>query len=82
MLTRIIPALRGLIMRCKACNKRMNDLETTRKYENTGEYVDLCTTCLKLSEYTGIVVERKDLEYMITEIDADPYLCKEDYTDD
>lgn len=32
-------------MRCVACDKILNDVETTRKSLITGEYYDLCNHC-------------------------------------
>lgn len=32
-------------MRCKACNCRLTEQESTRKMVNTGEYPDLCNHC-------------------------------------
>ncbi len=32
-------------MRCLSCNRRLNDKEATRKYSNSGEYIDLCDRC-------------------------------------
>ena len=39
-------------MRCQACNKRLNDIEATKKHPTTKEYTDLCTTC-----YNAVVSE-------------------------
>ena len=36
-------------MRCKACNNEMTTNEMVVR-EETGEFEDLCTTCLKASE--------------------------------
>lgn len=39
--------------RCKACNVILDEFEMTRKWpsaENTNDYCDLCTHCLKASE--------------------------------
>jgi hypothetical protein len=33
-------------MRCYACNVILTPLEATRKFEESGEFVDLCTKCL------------------------------------
>lgn len=43
-------------MRCKSCDRRLNDFETTRKYLDLS-YVDLCNTCFKLSGYKGGIIE-------------------------
>ena len=32
-------------MRCCACNRLLNDFESTRKSKTTGEYLDLCNKC-------------------------------------
>jgi hypothetical protein len=32
-------------MRCLACDKRLNDRESTRKYSSSGAFVDLCNHC-------------------------------------
>lgn len=32
-------------MKCLACNKTLNDRESTRKYSSNGTFVDLCDRC-------------------------------------
>lgn len=32
-------------MRCSACNVILNTQESTRKFTNSGEFVDLCNKC-------------------------------------
>lgn len=32
-------------MRCLACDKRLNDRESTRKYSSNNSFVDLCDRC-------------------------------------
>jgi hypothetical protein len=32
-------------MRCQACNVILNTQEATRKFTNSGEFVDLCNKC-------------------------------------
>jgi hypothetical protein len=32
-------------MRCLACNRQLNDHESTRKYASSGSFVDLCDHC-------------------------------------
>jgi hypothetical protein len=34
-------------MRCLSCNKVLSNNEATRKHKETGEYLDLCNSCLK-----------------------------------
>ena len=48
-------------MRCLACNKALNDFESTRKSATTGEYVDLCTHCFHNVEQDIESLEREDL---------------------
>lgn len=48
-------------MRCKSCNVKLSDFESTRKYED-GEYVDMCNRCFRDSGYKKFVHERKDLK--------------------
>ena len=44
-------------MRCKACNKVLNDFELTRKFSNSGEFVDLCSGCGKFLVEDEITIE-------------------------
>jgi len=48
-------------MRCMACNKNLNDFESTRKSATTGEYVDLCNHCFHNVEQDIESVVREDL---------------------
>jgi len=48
-------------MRCLACNKALNDFESTRKSATTGEYVDLCNHCFHNVEQDIESVVREDL---------------------
>jgi hypothetical protein len=48
-------------MRCQACNKALNDFESTRKSITTGEYVDLCNHCFHDVENDIETVVREDL---------------------
>jgi hypothetical protein len=32
-------------MRCLACDRRLNDRESTRRYSSTGDFIDLCDRC-------------------------------------
>jgi phage FluMu protein Com len=41
-------------MRCKACNKLLEETELTRKDKLTGQFLDLCNTCYKVSNETLI----------------------------
>ena len=48
-------------MRCRACNKNLNDFESTRKSES-GEYVDLCNHCYREVQSDIFAEERQDLQ--------------------
>jgi hypothetical protein len=48
-------------MRCIACNKNLNDFESTRKSIISGEYLDLCNTCFHQVEQDIPAKERDDL---------------------
>lgn len=48
-------------MRCLACNRNLNDFESTRKSAITGEYVDLCNHCFHEVEQEIPTKERDDL---------------------
>jgi hypothetical protein len=34
-------------MRCRSCDVALTDFESTRKFVETGEFVDLCNSCFK-----------------------------------
>ena len=48
-------------MRCLACNKALNDFETTRKSATSGEFVDLCNHCFHNVEQDLETLVREDL---------------------
>lgn len=48
-------------MRCLACNTRLSDFESTRKFTISGEYVDLCNHCFDPIRSEVEVSERDDL---------------------
>ena len=49
--------------RCYACDKELNDYESTRKSRVTGEYLDLCDGCFsEVSDVFIDVEERLDLK--------------------
>lgn len=57
-------------MRCCSCDKNLNDFESTRKLESTGEYLDMCNECYKDIEFDVPTVVRSDLnpnEYVVEE---------------
>lgn len=44
-------------MRCKACDKVLNEFELTRKFSNSGEFVDLCGGCGKFLVEDEVTIE-------------------------
>ena len=48
-------------MRCLGCNTSLSDFESTRKYADSGEFVDLCNFCFKEISDSVVVQERLDL---------------------
>ncbi len=48
-------------MRCKACDRALSDFESTRKYANHEEYVDLCNHCFSTIADDIEYSEREDL---------------------
>ena len=46
-------------MRCKACNKQLNDNESVYKDNETGEYLDMCNNCIRKS-YTSFDLDSDD----------------------
>lgn len=49
-------------MRCGACNCELSDYEATRKSARTGEYLDLCESCLDPIREEFQLIERLDLQ--------------------
>ena len=48
-------------MRCKACDKRLNSFESTRKSLVHGDYLDLCNRCFATIADEIPVKTRNDL---------------------
>lgn len=48
-------------MRCRCCDKRLSEFESTRKSVNTGEYIDMCNTCYNTISNQVLSYERYDL---------------------
>jgi hypothetical protein len=48
-------------MRCLSCDAELNDFESTRKYADSGEFVDLCNFCFQSIKDSVAVRERFDL---------------------
>jgi hypothetical protein len=48
-------------MRCLSCNTQLNSFESTRKYTESEEFVDLCNFCFKEISESISVRERMDL---------------------
>ncbi len=45
-------------MRCKACNKQLNDNESVYKDNETGEYLDMSNNCIRKS-YARFELDRE-----------------------
>lgn len=48
-------------MRCLSCDKNLSDFESTRKYAESGQFVDLCNSCFKTIPDFPLTRERGDL---------------------
>ena len=48
-------------MRCKACNRILEDSELTRKDQH-GDFFDICSICLTASNVEGIELDEQYLE--------------------
>ena len=50
-------------MRCRCCDKNLTDYESTRKNEETQEYLDMSTNCFYASDLPTLIAvhEREDL---------------------
>ena len=48
-------------MRCVACNKQLNEFESTRK-DSAGGFIDLCNHCFKAGDYSFETNDRLDLQ--------------------
>ena len=44
-------------MRCRACDKQLNDNESTYKDKDTGEFLDMCNFCRRKGFITDEMVE-------------------------
>jgi hypothetical protein len=53
-------------MRCVACNRNLNDYETTRKHALTNEYLDMCNRCI-----LDLDIPTKDRKDLLSESDID-----------
>ena len=59
-------------MRCYACDKLLNDFESTRKSKVTGEYMDMCNKCFASIAQDVIATTRQDFEpFDITDEDIE-----------
>lgn len=58
-------------MKCLACDRLLSDFESTRKYNETQEFVDLCNSCLSTIPNMPPTMERAEL-WEALEIDVEP----------
>lgn len=59
-------------MRCLGCNKELSDFESTRRYADSQEFIDLCNDCFRYTEIKA--VERHDLMSISDVIDIEENL--------
>jgi hypothetical protein len=62
-------------MRCQACDKNLNDWESTKKNEGTGKYYDLCSKCLNITIQD---VAQSTYDHDILNIQKQTYIEEED----
>lgn len=58
-------------MRCRSCDRNLNDYESTRRSISTGEYIDLCNRCYREVKDEIVALGRPDLEDVIDEIELE-----------
>lgn len=61
-------------MRCKACDASLSAFEATRKFKDTGEFIDLCNDCYRSVEADVQALERHDLMNIEDVNDDSPHL--------
>ena len=61
--------MEGNIIRCKACDIVLNKFESTRKYKDSGEFIDLCNGCYTAVKEDVQAIERYDLMDYQDELD-------------
>ena len=64
-------------MRCQACDKNLNDWESTKKNQETGEFEDLCTKCLNV-----VIKSRNGSGGIDDDLRKATYVHEEDVTPD
>ena len=65
-------------MRCIACNKTLNDYESTRRHAITNEFLDTCNRCMK--DIPNIPT--KDRQDLLKEADYDDDVDTDDIDKD
>ena len=70
-------------MRCIACDKNLNDFESTRK-DLHGKYIDMCNSCYGEIKDDVLSIEREDLSITeeISENDLDEPVNFDEWTED
>ena len=70
-------------MRCIACDKNLNDFESTRK-DLHGKYLDMCNQCYGEIKDDVLSIERLDLSVTeeIADDDLDEPVNFDDWTED
>ena len=64
-------------MRCKACDRFLNDIELSRKDRTTDLFIDLCGKCLTYSNEASYNVDL-EIDININEVKGDsPWLIQQ-----
>lgn len=69
-------------MRCQCCNRNLSDYESVLKHPTTGDFLDICTKCLKeIPEITPIVPAHieNDVGYEDESYDNEDFLIDEEW---
>jgi len=61
-------------MRCDCCDKILNGFEATRKYKESGEYVNMCNSCTSWLPPEVKLVSRSDLQPYEQVEDSDQFM--------
>ena len=70
-------------MRCLACDKRLNNRESTRKYASSGTFVDLCDRCFSyVSEEIPDVADGVDVDPDFDYVDEENVDALDGWADD
>jgi|DEB0MinimDraft_3_1074331.scaffolds.fasta_scaffold60493_2 hypothetical protein len=78
-------------MRCISCDEALTEFESTRRYAETNEFVDLCSKCFNEVDGDFLTIERADLKhgndegytyYGVEELNFDNLKFTNDFSED